>query len=124
MTRSLYNITVNVDLHEPITDENDYTDKTNMLASAMHDVLATRECLSSLTKGAHMTVAHAECEIELVGETLCGSAIFDVEAAEAVLINKPNLTKLFRDKLAYLGKVKVEKRSLEVPMPVIDAQSH
>jgi len=121
MTRSLYNITVNVDLHEPITDENDYNDKANMMASAMHDVLATRESLSSLTKGTHMTVAHAECEIELVGKTLCGSALFDVEAADAILINKPNLTKLFRDRLAYLGKVKVEKRSLEVPMPMIEA---
>jgi len=39
-----------------------------MMASAMHDVLATRESLSSLTKGTHMTVAHAECEIELVGK--------------------------------------------------------
>jgi len=38
MTWSLYNITVNVDLHEPITDENDYTDKANMMASAMHRV--------------------------------------------------------------------------------------
>ena len=87
----------------------------------MHDVRATRESLSSLTKGAHMTVAHAECEIELVGETLCGSALFDVEADETILINKLNLTKLFRDKLAYLGKVKVEKRSLDVPMPMIEA---
>jgi len=121
MTRSLYNITVNVVLHEPITDENDYTDKANMLASAMHDVLATRESLSSLTKGTHMTVAHAECEIELVGKTLCGSALFDVEAAEAVLINKPTLTQLFHDRLASLGRVKVGKRSLDVPMPMIEA---
>jgi len=121
MTRSLYNVTVNVDLHEPITDENDYNDKANMMASAMHDVLATRECLSSLTNGTNMTVAHAECEIELVGKTLCGSALFDVEADDAILINKPTLTKLFRDRLASLGKVKVDKRSLDVPMPVIEA---
>jgi hypothetical protein len=63
-----------------------------------------------------MTVAHAECEIELVGDTLCGSALVDVEASESVLINKPSLTKLFRERLTSLGKLKVEKRSLEVPI--------
>jgi len=121
MTRSLYNVTLNVVLNEAITDEDDYNDKANMMASAMHDVLATRECLSSLTKGTHMTVAHAECEIELAGKTLCGSALFDVEADDAILIDKPTLTKLFHDRLASLGRVKVGKRSLDVPMPVIEA---
>jgi DNA phosphorothioation-dependent restriction protein DptG len=121
MTRSLFNVTVHVNLDYPIKDENDYNDKANMMASAMHDVLATRESLASLTKATHMTVAHAECEIELVGDTLCGSAILDVEAADAILINKPILTKLFRDRLTFLGKVKVEKRSVEVPIPMIES---
>jgi len=112
MTPSLV---VSVELHELITVEAHYNDKANVMASAMHDVLATRVPPTHLSQ-THMTVAHAVCEIELIGETLCGSALVNVEAADAILINKPNLTKLFRDRLMSLG------RSVEVPIPMIEAE--
>jgi hypothetical protein len=114
MTRSIFNITVSVDLHEIITDKQDYYDKANMIASAMHDVLATREALSDLTNDTHLTVAHAECDIELEGNTLSGTALVDIEADDTVLINKPNMTKMFRARLTYLGRVKVEKRAIDM----------
>jgi hypothetical protein len=115
MTRSIFNIIISVDLHELITDKQDYYDKANMIASAMHDVLATRESLSDLTNNTLLTVSHAECDIELEENTLSGTALVDIEADYTVLLNKPIMTKLFRARLASLGHVKIEKRTVEIP---------
>jgi hypothetical protein len=49
MKRSLFTVDVRLVLDYPIRDEDDYNDEANMMASAMHDVLATRESLDIIT---------------------------------------------------------------------------
>jgi hypothetical protein len=118
--RYLFNITVTVST--PFSQEQEYMSKSDTLATAMHDVLATKDSLLDLCNATDemMQSAHVECEIIRDGEdTLIANAVVDMDATETMQINKPALTKAFKAKVGSLGKLRVEKRL--VPDPDITA---
>ena len=119
MTRTLFEIAVHLRLDTPPDNAADYTHAADMLAGVIYEVLATRESLTLLFKGSDFEDAHLECEIAQLRDTgvLSATAVLDIEAAKALQFTKPPLTKMFRDKLLAHGKVKLEKRLLDLPQP-------
>jgi hypothetical protein len=113
--RYIFNITVSV--RTPCGVEQDYMHKLDTLATAMHDVLATKESLLDLCRASEEMIqsTHVECEISQDGEdTLLANAVVDMDATETMQINKPALTKAFKAKVGSLGKLRVEKRLVSV----------
>lgn len=111
--RYLFNIIVT--LTTPCATEEEYMRKADTLATALHDVLASKEPLLDLCKATEEMIqeAHVECEVSRDGEdTLVASAILDIEASAPMQLNKPLLTKAFKTKVGGLGKMRVEKRLL------------
>jgi hypothetical protein len=109
--RSLFNITVT--LHTPCSSMDKYKIASDALAEAMCAVLASKDSLLDLCKAWELESAHVECEVTRDGaDTIVANAVLDVEASEAVQLNKPMLTKAFKAKLGALGKLRVEKRLL------------
>ena len=117
MTRTLFEIVVNLELDAELKGEVEYTKTADLLGGVLYDILATRESLLILFKGVVFDDAHLECKITQLKDTgvLSAMALLDIEAATAVQFRKPPLTKMLREKLLSLGKVKVEKRVVEAP---------
>ena len=117
MTRTLFEIAVHLTLDTPPDNAADYTHAADMLAGVVYEVLATRESLTLLFKGSDFDDAHLECEIAEDTGVLTATAVLDIEAAKALQFTKPPLTKMFRDRLLAHGKVKLDKRLLDLPQP-------
>jgi hypothetical protein len=111
--RYLFNVTVT--LSTPCGSIDKYKIASDALAEAMCAVLASKDSLLDLCKAGEdmLESAHVECEVTRDGaETIVANAVLDVEASEAVQLNKPMLTKAFKAKLGALGTLRVEKRLL------------
>lgn len=90
----------------------------------MRDILANKESLYDLSKGADEIIqaVHVECEVGREGSpttqgVVIGTALVDIEASMPVQLNKPLLNKAFKAALGKLGRVRVEKRLLDADAP-------
>lgn len=82
----------------------------------MHAVLSTKDSLLDLRKAAEGMIqsAHRECDVGCEGDaTLVATTLPDVEASQSMRPNKPLLTKACKASVGGLGKVRVEKLSME-----------
>lgn len=122
--RALFSVTVT--LTTPVDTQELYNTMADELAEAMSKTLAHAKTLEELTKIPlpQIQQAHTECEVTREDdETIVASCVLDLEVeADAVQLNKPMLSKHLKTHLGKFGKLKVEKRALDMPEAPAETQ--
>jgi hypothetical protein len=116
--RSLFSITVTVST--PVDTEEVYIEKSDAIAQALSEVLASKTALEELTNTKDLLIsAHTECELTHEDDnTIVASCVLDLESPEdPVQVSKPLLSKHIKKLLSSYGKLKIEKRVMDLPEP-------